>query len=242
MNIIYKITYLPHLKNNTPPFYYIGSKYEYSKNYMGSPASSQKDWYTGELSIREWWKKETKKHPENFKFDVIECYENITTIQLVEEEKKVQLHLNVKESEDYFNKSIATSGWVSCPRTERTKNAVREKIKEYWSKSTNDVKKRKEKLIEYNKINSRENLLSTKLKHPEKFKMDETKKMLISEKVAKKWKEGYFDNRKSKAEKRVSCGKNVYASAKIAAKEFNVHPVTIRRKCKNKIDDWKYFD
>lgn len=29
MHVIYRISFLPHIKNKTPPFYYVGSKYNY---------------------------------------------------------------------------------------------------------------------------------------------------------------------------------------------------------------------
>ena len=35
-SIIYKITYLPHLYNKTPPFYYLGSSFRYKSNYLGA--------------------------------------------------------------------------------------------------------------------------------------------------------------------------------------------------------------
>jgi hypothetical protein len=150
MNIIYKITYLPHVYNNTPPFYYIGSKYNYKNNYYGSPSSNQKDWYTEDLSIREWWKKEIKNNKDRFKFEIISVLsETITPEMLVEEEKKIQLEKNVRESVEYFNKSVATSGWVSVPRTDKTKKVVSEKTKKYWDSEEGQLKK--QRLIERNK-------------------------------------------------------------------------------------------
>ena len=65
MNILYKITYLPHLKNQTPPYYYVGSKYNYGKKYFGSPSSKQKDWYSGDLTICKWWKEKIKNNIDN---------------------------------------------------------------------------------------------------------------------------------------------------------------------------------
>lgn len=150
MNIIYKITYLPHLINNTPPFYYIGSKYNYKSNYYGSPASKQKDWYTEKMSIGEWWKKEIKNNKEKFKFEILQVFsEDMTPEMLVEEEKKIQLKKNVRNSIEYFNKSVATSGWVSAPRTEETKKLVGEKTKKYWD--SEEGYQKKQRLIERNR-------------------------------------------------------------------------------------------
>lgn len=79
MNILYRITYLPHLKNQTPPYYYIGSKYNYKENYWGSLSSKQKDWYSEGLSICDWWKKKIKENknlPKSFLlwYNIRECY------------------------------------------------------------------------------------------------------------------------------------------------------------------------
>jgi len=71
MNILYKITYLPHLKNQTPPYYYVGSKYNYGKKYFGSPSSKQKDWYSGDLTICKWWKEKIKNNIDDFYFEII---------------------------------------------------------------------------------------------------------------------------------------------------------------------------
>lgn len=151
MNIIYRITYKPHLKNNTPPYYYIGSKYDYDEKYMGSPASKQQDWYTGELSISDWWKKETRDNPQDFLFEIIETYDEHTSQELVEEEKRIQLELDVRVGEDYFNKSIATSGWVSAPRTEKAKENIRQITQSYWDSNSKEAQERRRQLAERNK-------------------------------------------------------------------------------------------
>ena len=126
MNILYKISYLPHLKNQTPPYYYVGSKYNYDKKYFGSPSSKQKDWYSGDLTICKWWKEKIKNNKDDFYFEIISEYDEISPNQLVEEEKKIHIQLDVKNSKEYFNKSIATSGWVSAPRTDNTKKKISE--------------------------------------------------------------------------------------------------------------------
>ena len=143
MNIIYKITYLPHLQNKTPPYYYIGSKFKYNNNYLGSLSSKQKDWYTEDLTIEQWWKKNTKKNPENFLFEILESYDKITPKQLVEEEKKIHLNLDVRDGVEYFNKAIATTGWVASNRTEESKNKVRKITQQYWDENSEDAIKRR---------------------------------------------------------------------------------------------------
>jgi hypothetical protein len=149
MHLIYKITYTPHIIANTPPYYYIGSKFNYYNNYYGSPASNQKDWYTGNLTIAEWWKAEIKKNVDNFKFEIIREFINVTPQELVEFEKEFHIKLDVRKSEYYFNKSIATTGWVSAPRTEKTKQVISEKTKEYWNSPEGMLKK--QRLSERNK-------------------------------------------------------------------------------------------
>ena len=59
MNILYKVTYLPHLNTNWPK-YYVGSKYNYKGNYFGSVDSKQIYEYTEGLTLKDWWKKEKK--------------------------------------------------------------------------------------------------------------------------------------------------------------------------------------
>ena len=151
MNIIYRITYLPHLKNQTPPYYYIGSKYNYNKNYWGSPSSKQKDWYSDNMSIKEWWKIKIKNNINDFSFEILEEYNNMNASELVVEEKKIQLQFNVKNNDEYFNKSIATSGWVSVPRTKDSKEKISNITKKYWSDNSDKAKQRRELLSQRNK-------------------------------------------------------------------------------------------
>ena len=156
MNIIYKITYLPHLINNTPPFYYVGSKHNYNKSYFGSPSSSQKDWYTETMSISDWWKYKVKHSNSDFIFEILSDCGDISPLCLVEIEKKLHLEMDVKNSAEYFNKSIATTGWVSIPRTEESKKHISEKTKLYWNSEEGKLKK--ERLAARNKITKSEEL------------------------------------------------------------------------------------
>jgi len=244
MHIIYKITYLKHLRNNTPPFYYIGSKYNYTGKYYGSPSSKQKDWFTEGLSVSDWWKKEVRNNPGEFSFEVMEVLpDNITPQVLVEEEKTTHLKYDVSKSELFFNKSIATSGWVSAPRTEKTKKSISEITKKYWKKESEEIKLRKQKLVEYNKNNSSEKLKKTKMNNPEKFTMTEEKKQKLSIKNKNNWLNGVYDFRKKRKERRISVDGQMYENAIEVGKQLNMHPVNVRRKCRDeKYINWFYLE
>jgi hypothetical protein len=239
MNIIYRITYLPHLKNQTPPYYYIGSKFNYSKSYWGSPSSKQKDWYTENLTISQWWKKKIKEDQSNFYFEIISEFNEIDPLQLVEEEKKIQIEMNVKNSKEYFNKSIATSGWVSAPRTEDTKKRIREITKNYWSQNTQEVLERKKKISERNKkIKSKE--LKEKWKNPTDKMLKNYERFVNMSKTQKRpWTK---NKRKRKSQKVHICG-IIYENAVEASKHIGINPVNIRRRCRlNQYFDWYYVD
>lgn len=244
MNIIYRVTYLPHLKNQTPPYYYIGSKYNYIKEYLGSPSSKQKDWYTGDLTISKWWKEKVKNNKDDFYFEIITEYDELTPNKLVEEEKKIQIHLNVKNSEDYFNKSIATSGWVSTPRTNATKKKISEITKNYWDQNSQKALERRKELSERNKkIKSKE--MKERWKNP-------TDKMLKAleknkSKLKNKSDEWIMNIKNAKRSPRNSrkvfgCGV-VYDSAVDASKVIGIDPVNIRRRCRSEnCEDWYYLN
>lgn len=239
MNILYRVTYLPHLKNQTPPYYYVGSKYNYKGNYFGSPSSKQKDWYTGELSICEWWKKEIKENKHNFLFEMVFEYDKITPDQLVEEEKNYQLNLNVKYSNEYFNKSIATTGWVSIPRTNETKEKLRKITKEYWDNCSEESIERRRKLSERNrKVKSKQ--LKEKWKNPTD-KMKENYERFVN--MAKTHKRGKDKSkRKPKITQKVFCCGIMYENAVEASKVIGIDPVNIRRRCRlEKYQDWYYL-
>jgi len=229
MHILYRITYLPHLENNTNPKYYIGSKYNYNGKYFGSPSATSKDWFTGELSICDWWKNETKEYPEKFKFEIIESYDDITTTDLVNKEYDLHCKLNIKDKQ-YFNRSYATKGWISSERDENTKKLISDKIKKYW-KNNPDAIERKQKLIKFNK---------------------DTK----SEFMKQMWNEGKFKNRdnwgrpkgcldkkirKEKVQRKIIIDDEIYDNAIIAAEKFGIDPVNVRRRCRlEKYKNWRY--
>lgn len=140
MNIIYMITYLPHVGTSYPK-YYIGSKFNYAGegSYMGSPSSSQVFEYTSGDSLKEWWKSRVVSEPDNFKFEIISEHD-CTPKELVEFEKDVHIKYDVLSSE-YFNQSIATSGWVSVKRSESTKAIISHKTREFWKTEEGQLKK-----------------------------------------------------------------------------------------------------
>lgn len=240
MNILYRVTYLPHLKNQTPPYYYVGSKYNYNKNYWGSPSSKQKDWYTEGFSIINWWKKEIKENKNNFLFEIVIQYNEMNPTQLVEEEKKYQLQLNVKYSEEYFNKSIATTGWVSIPRTEKTKEKLREITKEYWNRNTEESIERKKKLSERNKeVKSKE--LKEKWKNPTDKMKKNYERFVDMAKTLKRGKDK--SKRKQKPTQKVFCCGIIYENAFEASKVIGINPVNIRRRCRlENYQDWYYLN
>jgi hypothetical protein len=244
MNILYRITYLPHLRNQTPPYYYVGSKYKYKANYWGSPASKQKDWYSEGLTICDWWKKKIKENKNDFLFEIITQHNEMSPIQLVEEEKKYQLQLNVKHSGEYFNKSIATTGWVSVPRTEESKEKIREITKEYWDKNTEKSIERRKKLSERNKkVKSKE--LKEKWKNPtdKMLRAQEENKLRLKNK-SKEWVMNIKNaKRKPRTTQKVFCCGIIYESAVEASKVIGIDPVNVRRRCRlEKYQDWYYVD
>ena len=240
MNILYKVTYLPHLKNQTPPYYYFGSKYNYNKNYWGSPSSKQEDWYTEGVSISEWWNTKIKENKNDFLFEIIFQFNEITPIQLVEEEKKYQLELNVKNSKEYFNKSIATTGWVSIPRTEETKEKIRKITKEYWDRNTEESIERRKKLSERNrKVKSKE--LKEKWKNPTDKMKKNYERFVTMAKTHKRGKDKF--KRKKKPTQKVFCCGIIYESAIEASNVIGIDPVNIRRRCRlEKYQDWYYVN
>jgi hypothetical protein len=210
------------------------------KKYWGSPSSKQKDWYTEGHSISEWWKKKIKENKNDFLFEIIIQFNEITPIQLVEEEKKYQLELNVKHSQEYFNKSIATTGWVSVPRTDETKEKIRQITKEYWNKNTEKSIERRKKLSERNKkVKSKE--LKDKWKNPTDKMKENYERFVTMAKTHKRGKDK--SKRKQKPIQKVFCCGIIYESAVEASKVIGIDPVNIRRRCRlEKYQDWYYVN
>lgn len=233
MNIIYKITYLPHLKSETPPYYYIGSKFNYKGKYYGSPSSKQKDWFTCGLSIRDWWRAEIAKNPDNFKFEIISEHNRLSPVELVEVEKLIHLEHDVKESNLYFNKAIATTGWASTPKTQLTKQLMSEKTKKYWD--TEEGMKKRQRLSERNKKHKSKEMKERWKNPSEKMK---TMPFYGRPKGAKD-----LQKRKPREQRKVEIDGVVYDSAKEASKIYNIHPVNVRRRCREDVfENWRYIE
>lgn len=241
MNILYRITYLPHLNNKTPPYYYIGSKYDYKKEYWGSPSSSQNDWYTNGISIRDWWKNEIK-NKNNFLFEIISIHNDLSPTLLVEEEKKIQIELDVKNNVEYFNKSIATTGWVSSPRTEETKKKISEITKKYWDQNTLEVEERKKSIKKYSHKISKS--LIEKWNNPSQKMLDNKEKSILRLKnKSEEWKNKLKNAKRTpKSCQKVFCCGIIYENAFEASKIIGIDPVNIRRRCRlEKYTDWYYL-
>lgn len=148
-SVIYKITYKPHLGTNFPKFY-VGSKYNYNENhfYMGSVASSIILDFTEGKSLKNWWSNKTTNEKENFHFEILEEFLNISPKELLVQEKRIQEKLGVL-GEQYFNRSIATIGWCSLENDEAQKKKKSEATKKFWS--SKEGQKKKERLAKRNK-------------------------------------------------------------------------------------------
>lgn len=148
MNIIYKVTYLPHLSTNYPKFY-IGSKFNYKNNYFGSIASRKKFEFTEGLTLKDWWKKQVKNNPNLFLFEILEDCSMLDKHQLANKEKEYQLERNVALSSEYFNQAIATGLFVSSTKDTETRYKMSTSLKVYYQ-TPEGIEKRK-RLIERNK-------------------------------------------------------------------------------------------
>lgn len=144
MHIIYRITHLKRKEDNNPPYYYIGSKWNYKGegSYYGS-------------SRHEIMKKAL---PEELDFKILYSYDSCTKDFLVRREKEIQQALRVVRSIKYFNKSIACpemykeglaqvrvaafkrKAYSRAPCGKLYKDVWAEKAKESKSKTTEEVK------------------------------------------------------------------------------------------------------
>lgn len=139
MHIIYKITYLPHLGTDHPK-YYIGSKYNYNGDYLGSVASSRTFEFTRGLKLRTWWRQQTKQHKTDFTLEILCYFDEITTEMLIEYERMVQINLDVR-SNDYFNQCFANRGFFASERSKETKQKTSISTKSYWDSAAGKEKK-----------------------------------------------------------------------------------------------------
>jgi len=231
MHIIYKITYLPHL-NTQYPKYYIGSKYNYKGNYYGSVSSMKIFEFTNGIELRKWWKLQIKNNPENFKFEIIMKYENIIPQELVLYESKYQ-HENNCIGQDYFNQSFACGKFISTKNSEETRKKKSLKTKQYWN-TLDGIEKRK-RLSDRNKITK-----SNELK--EKWKNNRNEMLKRLNFLGRR--KGSKDLKKRKIKnniRKIHYNNIIYENAIIASNVYNIHPVSIRRKCRLQIDGWRYI-
>jgi len=231
MNIIYKVTYLPHLSTNYPKFY-IGSKFKYKGNYFGSIASRKKLEFTEGVSLKDWWKKQCKHNPNAFQFEILEDCSMLDKHQLAEKEKEYQLKHDVAHSSEFFNQAIATGLFVSGKKDEETKTKMSKSLKEYYQ-TPEGLEKRK-RLVERNKILS-SNTMKEKWKNPS----DKMLNRVISgrpkgiKEIAKR----------NKSFRQVFDGFNIYKNAETAAKIYGITPTSIRRRCRlNYNNAWRYCE
>ena len=231
MDVIYKITYLPHLGTENPKWY-IGSKKNWSPNrfYMGSVSSSQIFEYTDGLPLKDWWKNETRNNKERFSFEILETFDNISAQDLVKREKEIQQEMNVL-SEDYFNQSIATEGYVSVKNTEYTKRKKSQKTKEFWN-TPEGIEKRK-RLSERNALVKSEEM-KNRWKNP-------TKSMIEREVTGRPKGAKDLKSRKQRPQRKVLIEGILYNNAKEASDKLGIDPVNVRRRCRmEKYSDWSY--
>jgi len=230
MHILYKITYLPHL-NTDYPKYYIGSKHNYKGNYFGSLDSRQIYDYTEGLTLRDWWKKQ-KNNPNNFKFQILESYDEISPQNLVEKEHDLHIKLDVL-GEEYFNHSIATKGWCSVKNSEETKKLKSKKTKEYWD--SEEGQKKKQKLTDRNKSCQSE-WMKERWKNPTDSMKN--RKVYGRPKGAK----DLTTRKKRDNIKKIYADGLIFDDAKSASIHFGIDPVNIRRRCRlNYNGTWRYL-
>lgn len=232
MDVIYKITYKPHL-NTSYPKYYIGSKKNWTEKskYMGSPTSISVFDYTEGLPLYRWWKNKTSQNREDFIFELIESYDHMTSLELVERESEIHQSLNVL-GEEYFNQTIATKGYVSQKNTDETKRKKSEKTKAYWD--SEEGQKKKERLVERNKQYKSEEM---------KDRWSNNREFMLEHKNQKGRPAGAQDlkPRKRRPIRKVQIRGIIYETPYEAAKVFKIDPTNIRRRCRlPQYTDWNY--
>lgn len=232
MHILYKITYLPHIGTSYPK-YYIGSKHNYKGNYYGSVSSTQIFEYTNGMELKKWWKQELK-YKDNFLFEILSQFEDISPLELVEKEFELHVKLDVL-SDEYFNQSIATKGWVSCTNSAQTKQKKSEKTKLYWNSAAGKLKK--ERLAERNR-QTMSIVMREKWKNP-------TEAMLNAKDIIPGRPKGSKDlkPRKERPVRKIYADGMIFKDAIEASIFFNIHVVNIRRRCRcNYNGNWRYLD
>lgn len=113
-NLVYKITLLDRLSNNTPPFHYIGSKTK-ARLKDGMIYNDRNKVYIGSPSIENW-----NNICTNYSVDILfQCDINTS---ILEYERYYQLLYDVVQSSEYFNRSIAVSSYFNMPNFGMYKN------------------------------------------------------------------------------------------------------------------------
>lgn len=163
-SVLYRITYLPHLETDLPK-YYIGSKYNYKNtdSYLGSPSSTQIFDYTDGMTLAHWWKQKIKNNKDDFIFEILEEYDNITPGDLVIKEGDLQKTLDVVLSDDFFNQGYATCGWYSRPNNKESRKKKSVATKKYWASQAGQEKRKR--LVERNKKYSADRMSKMWEKH-----------------------------------------------------------------------------
>jgi len=98
LGVVYLITYIPFLKNDEFPCYYIGSTSKDLEKYFGSVNSKL---------YKNWWKKETENNPQNFKKEILYERKQPEDYDLLEMESYFQRLVKAPTNSRYFNKSYA---------------------------------------------------------------------------------------------------------------------------------------
>ena len=110
MEVIYKMTNLSRLENNTPPYYYIGSKTNCT--FDGSFIYDKK----GKIYLTSSKSKLLKEHIKNDKliFEILVIKPNDSIIDITEYERIEQLKINKETwNLEYYNKAYAISGFTT---------------------------------------------------------------------------------------------------------------------------------
>lgn len=231
MDVVYKITYLPHINTNYPKFY-IGSKknWKSNRNYLGSVASQRVFDFTNGKSIKDWWNFNTKQNKDDFVFEILESFEDISLSGLVIREREWQIKYDVI-SEEYFNQSLAICGFFSRPNSEETKIKKSLKTKLFWD--TERGRQKKERLAKRNKETKSEEIRNA-------WKISQKLKDRITSGRPKGAKD--LTARKIRREQKVCIEGVLYDNAKLAAKKYEIDVNNIRRRCRmDQYIDWNYI-
>jgi hypothetical protein len=154
--------------------------------------------------------------------------------------KKIHIQLNVKNSKEYFNKSVATTGWVSIPRTDETKKKISKITKKYWEQNSQKALERKAELSERNK-KTKSKELKEKWKNPSDKMLDNYKRFVNMVKTQKRGKDK--SKRKQRTTQKIFCCGIIYEDAVEASKVLGINPVNIRRRCRlEQYTDWYYLE